>query len=158
MPCDGQQQHPDFIYIPLCLYLYDEGKPIAVAGIEIYIPLCLYLYHVQVKGSAVSYFHLHSTMFIFIYIQTSSSSQIFLIYIPLCLYLYSYGSSRCNLVSAIYIPLCLYLYLTPTSSKARSSHLHSTMFIFISYLLINPLNSHSIYIPLCLYLYQTQER
>ncbi len=106
------------------------------SSIIIYIPLCLYLY-----GK----------------LDTSVEEDKD-IYIPLCLYLYSYGSSRCNLVSAIYIPLCLYLYLTPTSSKARSSHLHSTMFIFISYLLINPLNSHSIYIPLCLYLYQTQER
>ena len=99
-------------------------------------------------------FHLHSTMFIFIFptIRTNKSGQC--IYIPLCLYLYLRSIFVIWILSSftfhyvyiyilsellafvnivpIYIPLCLYLYDTTMSSHAIRINLHSTMFIFIS--------------------------
>ena len=92
----------------------------------------------------------------FIFILTTHISYIIRksIYIPLCLYLYriNFHNGKCRteftfhyvyiyilkqrvttLWTLIYIPLCLYLYLQRLILRVVHHHLHSTMFIFISY-------------------------
>ena len=97
------------IYIPLCLYLYEQrfencnleseftfhyvyiyidSRKRNCPAYFIYIPLCLYLY-VFPAGINISAIYLHSTMFIFILNLHRWCLMYHLqIYIPLCLYLY----------------------------------------------------------------------
>ena len=118
------------IYIPLCLYLYSHLLWKDLRKEVIYIPLCLYLYFCVLNNpqdlykftfhyvyiyipDVASYIlpiaHLHSTMFIFIWLHNFKLCRLFLIYIPLCLYLYYFLRNQS----------CIH------------SYLHSTMFIFI---------------------------
>ena len=141
-----------FIYIPLCLYLYDISTPPVNSYYTIYIPLCLYLYLIF-RNCCI-----HRFAFTFHYASTYTGTRTperrtNLIYIPLCLYLYHemclpflhfllftfhYASTytktgqHIHMQIVIYIPLCLYLYPRRTKKKEEPA---------------------TIYIPLCLYLY-----
>ena len=164
------------IYIPLCLYLYavNIAVPQTIARftfhyvyiyilfsiwckellIKIYMPLCLYLYRFRWFLDFLN-FNLHSTMFIFIYVEklfnrcklipfTFHYVYIYMDYSKYLLhlkntftfhYVYIYMRKKDDLKKKgkIYIPLCLYLYYP---------FIYQSCYHFF------------IYIPLCLYLYQ----
>ena len=121
-----------FIYIPLCLYLYDHCFVVvwsdfsftfhyastytqsfqaeSASSVLIYIPLCLYLYVYPIEV------HRLPMLFTFHYASTytqayKSMIDVAMIYIPLCLYLYKIPTSPYCISCFIYIPLCLYLYI-----------------------------------------------
>ena len=141
-----------FIYIPLCLYLYDISTPPVNSYYTIYIPLCLYLYLIfrnccihrfaftfhyastytrDIPPITAQMTHLHSTMPLLIRTPTPPYHQGDLIYIPLCS-TYTKLLLKMYITTNIYIPLCLYLYKCYYFNKKEVS---------------------AIYIPLCLYLY-----
>ena len=119
------------IYIPLCLDLYVNTGVLLGSIFFIYIPLCLYLYHSSHCVKVSAFWHLHSTMFRFIFkhsplnhvfviqftfhyvyiymVKEEKYRKIFFIYIPLCLYLYVKTTSDAGYYMLIYIPLYLYL-------------------------------------------------
>ena len=97
----------------------------------IYIPLCLYLY----LPAAVGYIAIRKFTFHYVYIYILLRYPYcfyFLIYIPLCLYLYNRTWPDWTYRTIIYIPLCLYLYPVRNYLLFHLMHLHSTMFTFIS--------------------------
>ena len=105
----------EFIYIPLCLYLYHRIRSRQAWWISIYIPLCLYLYRKMVIRIC------KNSWFTFHYASTYTKHDRH--YIP-------------SVLSYIYIPLCLYLYVRfLMQSGLNPSYLHSTMPLLIQTLL-----------------------
>ena len=80
-------QWSDYIYIPLCFYLYLWCAQVSTAKESIYIPLCFYLYYTE-SISALQLYNLHSTMFLLILSFRIRQIHKIIIYIPLCFYLY----------------------------------------------------------------------
>ena len=120
----------------------------------IYIPLCFYLYASPHGG------HVVINEFTFHYASTYTNSCLrphgneYIIYIPLCFYLYCPYRLVCTTFKKIYIPLCFYLYCMRMGEMSDickfTFHYAST---YTSSYSRRPRSSYSIYIPLCFYLY-----
>ena len=124
------------IYIPLCFYLYMIRRWAIHEFCSIYIPLCFYLYLSQIFNTMMSYNHLHSTMLLLI--QNVNQSMLLL---------------RVNLHST----MLLLIRMTRRWRSGRGGNLHSTMLLLIRIQMPTITSRSSIYIPLCFYLYLSEK-
>ena len=96
----------------------------------IYIPLCLYLY----DNSFFIRFKAKTFTFHYVYIYISKGFTVnppIFIFTFHYVYIYMLMKTQQRRIKRIYIPLCLYLYDSGKEKKITQKNLHSTMFIFI---------------------------
>ena len=126
------------------------------SDISLYIPLCLYYYDESTQKRLVNPATLHSTMSLLLRVNKFTTRASKSLYIPLCLYYYKFAlfMTRVSLFFTFhYVSITTEQY---QSIEHRLLSLHSTMSLL---LLMDKLvlgRQNLLYIPLCLYYYASQ--
>ena len=143
----------DYIYIPLCFYLYICSCKLSISPVTIYIPLCFYLYDVvsvAITGPDIFTFHYAST---YTLDWIDHNNPDFRIYIPLCFYLYGPWLRSSQTVLSFTFHYASTYTILQTGIEIIGKYLHSTMLLLILRRQNSIKSFKIIYIPLCFYLY-----
>ena len=123
----------DYIYIPLCFYLYICSCKLSISPVTIYIPLCFYLYDVvsvAITGPDIFTFHYAST---YTLDWIDHNNPDFRIYIPLCFYLYPCTQRHISFCHNLHSTMLLLIHFWRYPHTVPDKHLHSTMLLLIQY-------------------------
>ena len=114
----------------------------------------VYIYILLKSCVKLNCFHLHSTMFIFIFkFKSAEWFKLHHLHSTMFIFIYCIFTYPRDTIVHLHSTMFIFISSAIVSKSQQNIDLHSTMFIFICFYVVEEHKKDTIYIPLCLYLY-----